>query len=124
MKSEDIKSYVADFKNYVDNLSEDEFKKYIDCWKEQNEKIKSARELFEELGYKLDEQEDYLIYYKLAKKQRVNFYHTQNEIQIEFNFTYKTIEKRELFHTDEDRAIITLRELQAINQQINELDWK
>lgn len=86
--------------------------------------MKSARELFEELGYKLDEQEDYLIYWKLAKKQRVNYCYTQNEIQIEFNLTYKTIEKRELFHIDEDSTIITLRELQAINQQINELGWK
>lgn len=85
--------------------------------------MKSARELFKKLGYKLDEQEDYLIYWKFAKKQRVNYYHTQNEIQIEFNFTYKTIEKRELLHTDEDSAIITLRELQAINQQVNELGW-
>lgn len=84
----------------------------------------SAKELFERLGYKLDEQEDYLIYWKLAKKQQVNYYHTQNEIQIEFNLTYKTIEKRELFHSDEDNTIITLRELQAINQQINELNWK
>lgn len=86
--------------------------------------MKSARELFEELGYKLDEQEDYLIYWKLAKKQQVNYYHTQNEIQIEFNLTYKTIEKRELFHTDEDNTIITLRELQAINKQVEELNWK
>lgn len=31
---------------------------------------------------------------------------------------------RELFHTDENSAIITLRELQAINQQIKELGWK
>lgn len=84
----------------------------------------SAKELFERLGYKLDEQEDYLIYWKLAKKQQVNYYHTQNEIQIEFNLTYKTIEKRELFHTDEDNTIITLRELQAINKQIEELNWK
>ena len=85
--------------------------------------MKSARELFGKLGYKLDKQEDYLIYWKLAKKQRVNFYRTQNEIQIEFNLAYKTIEKRELFHTNEDSTIITLRELQAIIQQINELGW-
>ncbi|MDO5003594.1 MAG: hypothetical protein Q4E39_05155 [bacterium] len=84
----------------------------------------SAKELFERLGYKLDEQEDYLIYWKIAKKQQMNRYHRQNEIQIEFNLVYKTIEKRELFHTDEDSTIITLRELQAINQQINELNWK
>ena len=84
----------------------------------------SAKELFKRLGYKLDEQEDYLIYWKLAKKQQVNYYHTQNEIQIEFNLTYKTIEKRELFHIDEDNTIITLRELQAINKQIEELNWK
>lgn len=88
--------------------------------------MKSAKEMFEKLGYRLDEQEDYLIYWKLAKKQQVNHYRTQNEIQIEFNLIYKTIEKRELFHTDtdEDSTIITLRELQAINQQINELGWK
>lgn len=84
----------------------------------------NAKEMFEQLGYKLDEQEDYLIYWKIAKEQQSNRYYRQNEIQIEFNLTYKTIEKRELFNTDENSNIITLRELQAINKQIEELSWK
>ena len=40
----------------------------------------------EDLGYRLDKQNNYLVYYKLLKLGR--------EIQIEFNFDYKTIEKR------------------------------
>lgn len=85
--------------------------------------IINAKEMFEQLGYKLDEQEDYLIYWKNAKDQQINRYYRQNEIQIEFNLAYKTIEKRELFNTDENSNIITLRELKAINKQIEELGW-
>lgn len=85
--------------------------------------MKSAREMFEQLGYKLDEQEDYLIYWKIAKGQQLNRYYRQNEIQIEFNLAYKTIEKRKLFNTGENSNIITLRELKAINKQIEELGW-
>lgn len=83
--------------------------------------MKSAKEMFEELGYELDEQEDYLVYWKVAKKQRVNFYHNQNEIQIEFNLSYKTVEKRELL--DDTPGIIIMQELKAINKQIEELGW-
>ena len=83
----------------------------------------SAKEMFEKLGYKLDEQDDYLIYWKVARKQRLNFYNTQNEIQIEFNNHYKTVEKRELMQLDENSNIITLKELQAINKQVSELGW-
>jgi hypothetical protein len=80
--------------------------------------------MFEKLGYELDEQDDYLIYWKVAKKQQLNFYNTQNEIQIEFNNHYKTVEKRELMQLDENSNIITLEELQAINKQVEELGWE
>lgn len=84
----------------------------------------SAKEMFEKLGYEIDEQENYIVYWKVAKKQRLNFYNNQNEIQIEFNLSYKTIEKRELMQLDENSNIITLKEIQAINKQIEELGWK
>lgn len=82
-----------------------------------------AKDMFEKLGYEIDEQDDCLIYWKVAKKQRLNFYNTQNEIQIEFNNHYKTVEKRELMQLDENSNIITLKELQAINKQVEELGW-
>lgn len=83
----------------------------------------SAKEMFKKLGYKLDEQENCLVYWKVAKKQQLNFYNMQNEIQIEFNFNYKTVEKRELMQLDENSNIIILQELQAINKQVEELGW-
>lgn len=62
----------------------------------------SAKDMFEKLGYKLDEQSNYLIYWKVAEQQLINAYHNQNEVQIEFNLYYKTIEKRELMNLDEN----------------------
>lgn len=82
-----------------------------------------AEKMFEKLGYELDEQEDYLVYWKESPNQVINRNFAQNEIQIEFNLHYKTIEKRELFDTDENSNIITLKELKAINEQVKELGW-
>lgn len=84
----------------------------------------TAKEMFEKLGYETDNHEDYIVYWKLAQRQMPNFYHLQNEIQIEFNFCYKTIEKRTTRPSYEEDTIITLEELQAINKQVEELGWK
>lgn len=83
----------------------------------------NAEKMFKKLGYELDEQDDYLVYWKKSPNQIINRNFAQNEIQIEFNLYYKTIEKRELFDTDENSNIINLKEWKAINEQIKELGW-
>lgn len=83
--------------------------------------MKTADKMFEELGYEIERGKTYVIYWKIAKRQSLNFYQYQNETQIEFNYTYKTIEKRELFKTKAD--IISMQELQAINEKCKELGW-
>ena len=67
--------------------------------------MKSAKELFEELGFDLVETTSYMVYY----------YNEENEIYIWFYNNSKTIEIVNEF---------TLDILKAINQQINELGWK
>lgn len=67
--------------------------------------MKSARELFKELGYYLVETTSYMVYY----------YNEENDIYIWFYNNSKTIEIVNEF---------TLDILKAINQQVNELGWK
>ena len=66
--------------------------------------MKSAKELFKELGYDLVETTPYMMYY----------YNEENDIYIWFYNKRKTIEIVNEF---------TLDILQAINQQVNELGW-
>ena len=67
--------------------------------------MKSARELFEELGYDLVETTSYMVYY----------YNEENDIYIWFYNNSKTIEIVNEF---------TLDILKAINKQIEELGLK
>lgn len=66
--------------------------------------MKSARELFKELGYDLVEITPYMMYY----------HNEENDVYIWFYNKRKTIEIVNEF---------TLDILQAINQQVNELGW-
>nr|DAK87200.1 MAG TPA: Kinetochore protein [Caudoviricetes sp.] len=66
--------------------------------------MKSAKELFKELGYDLVETTPYMMYY----------YNEENDVHIWFYNNSKTIEIVNEF---------TLDILQAINQQVNELGW-
>ena len=66
--------------------------------------MKSAKDLFEELGYDLVETTPYMMYY----------YNEENDVYIWFYNKRKTIEIVNEF---------TLDILQAINQQVNELGW-
>lgn len=71
--------------------------------------MKSAKELFKELGYK-----------RLPKKYNKNMilYETRKESKIIFfSLTDKRIQFSSYFR-------YSVQELQAINQQINELGWK
>lgn len=67
--------------------------------------MKSAKELFKELGCDLVETTPYMMYY----------YNEENDVYIWFYNNSKTIEIVNEF---------TLDILQAINQQVNELGWK
>ena len=66
--------------------------------------MKSAKELFEELGFDLVETTPYMMHY----------YNEENDVYIWFYNNSKTIEIVNEF---------TLDILQAINQQVNELGW-
>ena len=66
--------------------------------------MKSAKELFEELGFDLVETTPYMMYY----------HNEENDVYIWFYNNSKTIEIVNEF---------TLDILQAINQQVNELGW-
>ena len=66
--------------------------------------MKSAKELFKELGFDLVETTPYMMYY----------YNEENDVYIWFYNNSKTIEIVNEF---------TLDILQAINQQVNELGW-
>lgn len=70
--------------------------------------------MFEELGYTQDKQENYIVYYKPLKLCR--------ELQIEFNFHFRTVEIRRTGKCLLSNPIY-LKELQAINQQCRELGW-
>ena len=76
----------------------------------------SAKEMFEELGYKLAYKNKYEVKYKkpdevneFVPKEFASFY------EIVISFRYKTIYKK--------RSYITFDELQAINKQVEELRW-
>lgn len=73
----------------------------------------TAKILFLNLGYYQDKHEDYIVYWKPLKLRR--------ELQIEFNFKFKTVEKRKI--PDMKSEVISLQELQAINKQVEELGW-
>lgn len=81
--------------------------------------MKSAKEMFEELGYELaNDCKYYLLYAKARKKYpeyENDYYH------ISFEKKDKTIIKT--YGDDNTPAEITMRELRAINKQVEELKW-
>ena len=84
--------------------------------------MKSARELFEELGYELiEDSKSYLRYANYFDNDKL--YYGGEMIDFDkknkrFRLTRKSCQGNTYFKYG------TLEELQAINQQINELDWK
>ena len=77
----------------------------------------SARELFEELGYHEMYQNKHYMFY--VKNLVDNPEYENDRIHLEFNFDNKTFNKT--YGDDNSVCEITLEELQAINQQVNEL---
>lgn len=82
--------------------------------------IKSAREMFEELGYnQLYQNKRYMFYVKdLIDTPE----YEKDSIHLEFNFENKTFNKT--YSDDNSVYEITLDELKAINKQVEELNWK
>ena len=78
--------------------------------------MKSAKEMFEELEYKLYKHKTYMFYEK-ALKENPNY--ENDYIHLEFNFKDKTFVKT--YGDDNSVYEITLEELQAINKQVEEL---
>lgn len=74
---------------------------------------KSAKEMFEELGYKLMKEDDKEIWYVNKNTKPV-----ATNITFIVQLKYFVIYKHEI-----DNPCIDVKELQAINQQINELGW-
>ena len=76
----------------------------------------SAKEMFEKLGYELKQGIDFLLYVLESEENPdIQYY-------IEFDTDVKTI----IIDTNHKDFIndITLKELQAINKQVEELGWK
>lgn len=81
--------------------------------------IKSACQLFEELGYNVIYQNKHYMFYV---KDLVNTPEYERDcIHLEFNFDTKTFNKT--YGDDNTVYEITVEELKAINQQIKELGW-
>lgn len=80
---------------------------------------KSARDMFEELGYnEMYQNKHYICYVKdLVDTPE----YERDSIHLEFNYDTKTFNKT--YGDDNSVYEITLEELQAINQQIKELGW-
>lgn len=76
-----------------------------------SEKEKTADELFKELGYK-KQYENESIYYYMDIDLKDNY--------IVFETGYKSFAKISCYH---DAGDITMQELQAINKKVEELGW-
>lgn len=77
-----------------------------------SEKEKTADEMFEELGYK-KQYENESIYYYMDIDSKDNY--------IVFETGYKSFAKISCYH---DAGDITMQELQAINKKCQELCWR
>lgn len=72
--------------------------------------MKSAKEMFEELGYK-----------KICDDVNYIIYNYDGAFEIRF---YKPQQNFSIYYEDEIYNTIDIKELQAINRQITELGWK
>lgn len=86
--------------------------------------MKSAKELFKELGYEIDEESELEILYKM--KSEISSTYWNSTYWIVFNKTKKTFE---CFVTSDSpfepskSFEIGIDELKAINKQIEEMHW-
>lgn len=76
---------------------------------------KSAKEMFEEIGY---------VKTNLLSGNSINYEHKKYETGISFFGDERTIHIYPLGHTYQDSGFIGFEDLQAINKQVEELGWK
>lgn len=82
--------------------------------------MKSARELFKELGYRYSEDNYFISYIYSIENENI----TPVQYQIVFSKEYKCIELIPTINGKEHYFTrVDMKLLQAINQQINELRW-
>ena len=82
----------------------------------------TAKEMFEKIGYACDVSYDGILYSKYVDENGC-----VNLKQIDFDKTNKTVEKsvsKAGFDMKYWNSKITLKELQAINKQVEELGWE
>lgn len=84
--------------------------------------MKSAKEMFEELGYVLDDRSSFpgdacCLNYQMIK---------DNCIKREITFYLKGagLQEEQFYMSFSDVEYLTKKELQAINKQVEELNWK
>lgn len=75
---------------------------------------KTAREMFEELGYKNDDSNESIIVYKFGWKT-ISFFKTTQTIRIDLDFVDDVESVKYINCNDE--------ELKTINKQVEELGW-
>lgn len=87
--------------------------------------MKSAKEMFEELGYKITRNDDLFVTYSYTLKCDKKYY-----FAITFELKYKQVKmeryRSELFRrvfSTNDMIGLYLDDIQAINKQIEELGW-
>ena len=78
-----------------------------------------AREMFEELGYKLMRDCEYYIFYEKPLKENPEY--ENDYLHISFEKQDKAFIKT--YGDDNSPEIIGMQELKAINKQIEELGW-
>lgn len=79
----------------------------------------SAKEIFEELGYKLIRDCKFYLFYEKALKEDAEY--ENDYLHISFEKQDKEVIKT--YGDDNSPEAITIQELQAINKQIEELGW-
>ena len=79
----------------------------------------SAKEMFEELGYKLMNDCEYYLFYEKPLKENTEY--ENDYLHISFEKKDKAFIKT--YGDDNSPEIITMEELKAINKQVEELGW-
>lgn len=79
-----------------------------------------AKEMFEELGYKLIKDCKFYLFYEKTLKENAEY--ENDYLHISFEKQDKAFIKT--YGDDNSPEIITMEELKAINKQVEELNWK
>lgn len=97
----------------------EEIKYYSEMYPDGIHKKSQAKEIFEKLGYKLVNDNEYFLLYEYQIKENAEF--ENDYLHISFEKKDKAFIKT--YGDDNTPEIITMEELQAINKQVEELGW-